>query len=90
PGALPLPDAQAVIARGPFDLAGDLALLRDHRISHIVAKNAGGQGARAKLDAARELALPVILIDRPALPERLIFEDPDAVLRWLGHADLGV
>jgi hypothetical protein len=32
----------------------------------------------------------VILIDRPALPERLIFQDPDAVLRWLGHADLGV
>jgi precorrin-6A/cobalt-precorrin-6A reductase len=90
PGALPLPDAQAVIARGPFDLAGDLALLRDHRISHIVAKNAGGEGARAKLDAARELALPVILIDRPPLPERLIFQAPDAVLRWLGHADLGV
>ena len=90
PGALPLPDAQAVIARGPFDLAGDLALLRDHRISHIVAKNAGGMGARAKLDAARQLGLPVILIDRPALPKRLILSEPEAVLRWLHHADLGV
>ncbi len=90
PGALPLPDAHAVIARGPFDLAGDLALLRDHRISHIVAKNAGGMGARAKLDAARQLGLPVILIDRPALPKRLILSEPEAVLRWQHQADLGV
>ena len=65
---LPLPDAQAVIARGPFSAEGDLVLLRDHRIDVIVAKNAGGAGAEAKLVAARALHLPVILIDRPTLP----------------------
>lgn len=90
-GALPLPDAEAVIARGPFTLAGDLALLQRHHISQIVAKNAGGAGARAKLDAARALALPVILIDRPALPDRQVAGSIEAVLAWLGHrADLGV
>lgn len=80
---LPLPDATAVIARGPFDLEGDLALLRDHAITHIVAKNAGGTGARAKLDAARALALPVILIDRPTLPSRDIRDSAKGVLGWL-------
>ena len=90
-GPLPLPDATAVIARGPFTVEGDLALLETHRITCIVAKNAGGSGARAKLDAARALGIPVILIDRPALPERRVSAEIDTVLRWLAHpADLGV
>lgn len=83
---LPLRDAQAVIARGPFDLAGDLALLRDHRITHIVAKNSGGAGAVAKLIAARQLSLPVIMIDRPAPAQPLIVSTPDQVMDWLDHA----
>lgn len=88
---LPLASAQAVIARGPFTLDGDLDLLRTHRIDLIVAKNAGGIGARAKLDAARQLGLPVILIDRPAVPERPRVETVAEVLDWLDHpADLGV
>ncbi|PTM80079.1 precorrin-6A reductase [Cereibacter johrii] len=91
PDALPLPLAEAIIARGPFTLAEDLALLRRHEIHWIVAKNAGGEGARAKLDAARELGLPVVLIDRPAIPPRPRLETPEAVLGWLAHpADLGV
>lgn len=90
-GTLPLPDVAVEIARGPFTLAGDTALLQAHRITHIVAKNAGGSGARAKLDAARALGLPVILIDRPAVPPRAVTDDPEQVMRWLGHsARLGV
>ncbi|MGO4853924.1 cobalt-precorrin-6A reductase [Phaeovulum sp. W22_SRMD_FR3] len=84
-GPLPLPQAEAVIASGPFTLEEDLALLRGHRIQRIVAKNAGGVGARAKLDAARALGLPVLLIDRPALPARATAETGDAVLHWLAH-----
>ena len=84
-GALPLLDAAVVIDRGPFTVAGDLALLRDHGISHIVAKNSGGTGAEAKLIAARQLALPVILIDRPALPARAVAHDLAAVMAWIGH-----
>lgn len=91
PEGLPLPDCKAVIARGPFTLQGDLDLLTTQRISHIVAKNAGGSGARAKIDAAQQLGLPVILIDRPALPARQVAGSLTEVLVWLGHsADLGV
>ena len=85
-GPLPLPQAEAVIASGPFTLEEDLALLRGHRIQRIVAKNAGGVGARAKLEAARALGLPVVLIDRPALPLRATVGTVDAVLHWLAHA----
>lgn len=80
---LPLPDAQAVIARGPFDVAGDRALLDAHRIEIIVAKNAGGAGAEAKLVAARELGLPVVLIDRPQLPPRQMARSVAEVMAWL-------
>ncbi|MGC8475206.1 MAG: cobalt-precorrin-6A reductase [Acetobacteraceae bacterium] len=83
---LPLPDAEAVVARGPFSAAGDLALLESHRIELILAKNAGGSGARAKLDAARALGLPVILIDRPEVPDRPVAPSIAEVMAWLFHS----
>lgn len=86
---LSLPDCHVEIARGPFDAASDQALLHRHAITCLIAKNAGGTGAEAKLIAARALGLPVILIDRPALPARPVVSTVDAVLARL-HADLGV
>jgi precorrin-6A/cobalt-precorrin-6A reductase len=85
PAPQPLVDATIILDRGPFTVAGDLALLRSHAITHIVAKNAGGSGASAKLEAARQLGLPVILIDRPAVPPRFVCHSVDQVMRWL-HA----
>lgn len=82
-GALPLPRADAVISRGPFTADGDEALLRAHAVTHIVAKNAGGTGAEAKLIAARRLGLPVILIDRPVLPARETVAAPEDAMAWL-------
>lgn len=81
-----------VLDRGPFTLANDLALMRQHRITHVVAKNAGGLGAQAKLDAARALGCPVILIDRPVVPHRPTVGTVAQALQWLGVAqgDAGV
>jgi precorrin-6A/cobalt-precorrin-6A reductase len=91
PGPLPLPKAEALIARGPFTEAGDRALMLAQRIEVVVAKDAGGDGAVAKIAAARALGLPVVLIDRPALPPRAVARDVAGVMRWLGHpARLGV
>src|SRR5690606_18161987 len=89
PDAVPLPDCTVELARGPFDAAGDRALMQRHGITLIVAKNAGGTGAEAKLTAARDLSLPVILIDRPALPPRQVAATVEEAMRWC-HADLGV
>lgn len=85
---LPLPDAQVIVARGPFDVAGDTALMRDHSVTHIVAKNAGGTGAEAKIVAARSLGLPMIMIDRPSLPQAHISRGVEDALAWLTHEAL--
>ncbi|WP_406648869.1 cobalt-precorrin-6A reductase [Aliisedimentitalea scapharcae] len=84
--ALPLPDTSLVIARGPFDADTDTALMLEHAITHVVAKNAGGAGAEAKLIAARTLGATIIMIDRPQVPQRRILRSVDQVLAWLDHA----
>jgi precorrin-6A/cobalt-precorrin-6A reductase len=81
---LPAARGHVVLDRGPFTLQGDRALLQAHGITHIVSKNSGGAGAEAKLVAARELGLPVILIDRPHIPSRHTVGSVTEVLRWLG------
>ncbi|MCK2182515.1 cobalt-precorrin-6A reductase [Halomonas getboli] len=83
--APPLPRHTLTVDRGPFTREGDLALLREHGVERLVCKNAGGAGAAAKLEAARTLGVPVLMIDRPALPARREAHRPDAVLDWLGH-----
>jgi precorrin-6A/cobalt-precorrin-6A reductase len=90
-----LPRHSLVVDRGPFSTEGDLRLLRDHAIDLLVCKNAGGKGAEAKLIAARQLGLPVLMIDCPVIPARRETCRPEEVLAWLGHdadttADLGV
>ncbi len=83
--APPLPNHAIVVARGPFDESTDRALLEEHRISLVVTKNAGGTGARAKIDAARALGLPVLMIDRPRLPARNEVTRVDQVMDWVAH-----
>jgi len=85
-----LPHHDLVVDRGPFTVAGDRTLMERHRIELVVAKNAGGTGAAAKLAAARDLGLPVLLVDRPMLPDRAEVSDVAAVFAWLGHAERGV
>ncbi len=81
--ALPLPKATVIVDRGPFTVAGDMALLQRHGVERIICKNAGGTGAVAKLVAARALRLPVTLIDRPVLPARREVTTPQAVIDWI-------
>jgi len=80
----PLPDVSTVIDRGPFTLEDDLALLENQRIQRVVCKNSGGEGAASKLTAARMLGLPIVMIERPALPPRHELHRIDDVISWLG------
>ena len=92
-GSLPLPPAEAARARrlGARVAAVLPAFVGYLGIDLVLAKDAGGTGASAKLDAARALGLPVMLIDRPAVPARREMHDVAAVLRWIDHdADRGV
>ncbi|MCK1302675.1 MULTISPECIES: cobalt-precorrin-6A reductase [unclassified Bradyrhizobium] len=86
PPDAPLPfAADVIVSRGPFTLEGELEMMRKRSITRIVARNSGGDGARAKIDAARVLGLPVIMIARPQLPERLRVEGVAEIMQWLGH-----
>lgn len=86
-----LPNHTAIIARGPFNVSEDTQLLQDHNITHVVAKNAGGIGAVAKVKAARNLGLRMIMIARPELPDGPVAPDSATVMRWLAHsAERGV
>lgn len=80
-----LPCHSLIVDRGPFTVASDSQLMQAHAIDLVVCKNAGGKGAEAKLIAARQLGLPVLMIDRPAIPDRAEVYYPKDVLAWLGH-----
>ncbi|MEU8897449.1 cobalt-precorrin-6A reductase [Nocardia sp. NPDC048505] len=59
---------ELLLARGPFALEQEVALLAERRIEVLVTKDSGGTLTEAKLEAARRAALPVVVVDRPALP----------------------
>jgi precorrin-6A/cobalt-precorrin-6A reductase len=82
-GGVPLDNCEVVVDRGPFDEAGETELMRSQGVQYLVSKNSGGDGAAAKLGAARALGIPVIMINRPAPPEGPIAETEADALAWL-------
>jgi precorrin-6A/cobalt-precorrin-6A reductase len=84
PPSGPLPRAcEVILARGPYDAGAERALMRAHRIDVLVTKNSGGGLTAGKLDAARELGIPVIMVARPPRPEGLRCESAGEAESWL-------
>jgi precorrin-6A/cobalt-precorrin-6A reductase len=83
PASLP-PGAEVITATGPFVLEAERALLDRHGIEVIVTKNSGGTATAAKLAAARERGIPVVMMERPIPPPGLErVPDAESAMRWL-------
>jgi precorrin-6A/cobalt-precorrin-6A reductase len=88
PPEAPLPrQHELILDRGPYTVAGELDLIDRHRINVVVTKDSGGELTVAKLDAARERGLPVIVVRRPPRPRTETVTDVAAAAAWaLVHA----
>eukprot|EP01037_Dinobryon_pediforme_P001882 gene1883-1913_t len=89
PPTVSLPEGCSVItARGPFDVDDERVLLRNHSIEILVTKDSGGTATQPKLEAARQLGLQVVMVDRPPPPQGVqTLPDADAAIQWLlAHA----
>ena len=80
------PPGVLLLARGPFRLQDERALLAQHGVDILVTKNSGGDATAAKLQAARERGVPVLMIRRPDVAA-IAGQVPDAAaaLDWLAH-----
>jgi len=78
-----VPAGEILLERGPFSLEQERSRLLQYGIRAIVSKNSGGQVTYAKIAAARELHLPVVMIQRPPAPEGEQVSDQESVLLWV-------
>ncbi|AOE83291.1 cobalt-precorrin-6A reductase [Pseudomonas sp. TCU-HL1] len=59
---------EVIGARGPFSLDGERELFSRLQSDVLISKNSGSQSTEPKLQVARELGLPVLILKRPELP----------------------
>ncbi|WP_112320811.1 cobalt-precorrin-6A reductase [Oceanibium sediminis] len=84
PPDAPLPQGtQVILARPPYDRAGEETLFARLGVTHLICKNAGGRAGRAKLEAAAKLGIAVLMIPQPRLtPADAVLDGQAAALAW--------
>jgi precorrin-6A/cobalt-precorrin-6A reductase len=89
PPAGPVPHRMTLILdRGPYTVQSESALMREHGIGLLVTKNSGGPMTAAKLTAARDLGVQVVMVARPALPpDSTVVATVPETMCWLGAED---
>ncbi|WP_430783671.1 cobalt-precorrin-6A reductase [Actinoplanes sp. G11-F43] len=83
-GAVPR-NLTVLLGRGPFTVEGERELIAGHRIDVLVTKDSGGSAA--KLTAARELGVPVLMVNRPVVPGTRVVSTPEEAAAWLRTPD---
>ncbi len=84
PPAPPLPrHHELLLARGPYEVDSERELLARHSVDVLVTKDSGGDLTSAKLTAARELGVPVLLVRRPPRPVTETAETGPEAVEWV-------
>jgi precorrin-6A/cobalt-precorrin-6A reductase len=79
----PLPSRWTIIrSRGPYSYAGERQILSEHAIDALLTKDSGGAHTVAKLDAASDLGIPVVIIARPGHPRLPLLETVAEAVAW--------
>ena len=87
PPEMELPENWKFIqGRPPFSVYDEIELMRTHKINMLVTKNSGGKAVSAKLQAARELGVSIMMIERPEIEGIRKVRTVDQVLRFLPGA----
>ncbi|APE15106.1 cobalt-precorrin-6A reductase [Mycolicibacterium pallens] len=77
---------EVLLSRGPYGYDDEYTLLRDNKIDVLVTKNSGGALTEAKLQAAHDLGVTVVMIDRPPLPARVTaVGSVDEAVAWVAR-----
>lgn len=79
----PIPHGELLLARGPFSLEDERQLLLEYQIDTIVSKNSGGAATYPKIIAARELGIPVVMVQRTPIPNVEQVADVTGAIDWL-------
>ena len=77
-----LPKGELVLGRPPRDWREEAELLQRHDIGWIVSKDSGGP-ASAKIEAARRLSLPIVMVRRPPHPAGPLARSVDEAVAWV-------
>ncbi len=83
PDPITMPPGELLLAKGPFEIAAERELLLKHQIQAIVSKNSGGSATYAKIVAAQELGLPVVMIQRPPALDGDRATNLKQAIKWL-------
>jgi len=82
---LPIPAVTLITGRPPFALADEKALLKNQAIDVLVSKDSGGAALPAKITAAVDAGLPIVLVARPPTEPGEQAAGIDAALRWISN-----
>lgn len=80
-----IPPGKVLLARAPFSVEQERAWMQEYEIQAIVSKNSGGDATVSKLIAARELKLPVVMVQRPPMPDGEQVSEVQSALDWINQ-----